>query len=203
MGFYNDVVLPRLCDLAMRNKQLRPYRERVIGAAEGRVLEIGIGSGRNLPFYRPQVTELLALEPSPQLAAMARHARHPDMPVNFVEASAEAIPLDDRSVDTVVTTWTLCSIPDAAMALTEMRRVLRPNGKLLFVEHGMAPDKNIKRWQDWLTPAWKRIGGGCHLNRPIQSMIESAGFGIDRLETGYMPGPKPMTFMYEGSARSG
>jgi ubiquinone/menaquinone biosynthesis C-methylase UbiE len=203
MGFYNDVVLPRLCDLAMRNKQLRPYRERVIGAAEGRVLEIGIGSGRNLPFYRPQVTELLALEPSPQLVAMARHARHPDMPVNFVEASAEAIPLDDRSVDTVVTTWTLCSIPDAAMALTEMRRVLRPNGKLLFVEHGMAPDKNIKRWQDWLTPAWKRIGGGCHLNRPIQSMIEGAGFGIDRLETGYMPGPKPMTFMYEGSARSG
>src|SRR5438309_1036425 len=99
MGFYNDVILPKVCDLAMRNKQLRPYRERVIGAAEGRVLEIGIGSGRNLPFYRPQVTELLALEPSPQLTAMARHAGRPDIPVNFVEASAEAIPLDDRSVD--------------------------------------------------------------------------------------------------------
>jgi ubiquinone/menaquinone biosynthesis C-methylase UbiE len=202
MGFYNDVILPKVCDLAMRNKQLRPYRERVIGAAEGRVLEIGIGSGRNLPFYRPQVTELLALEPSPQLTEMARHVRHPDMPVNFVEASAEAIPLDDRSVDTVVTTWTLCSIPDAAMALTEMRRVLRPSGKLLFVEHGMAPDKNVRRWQDWLTPVWKRISGGCHLNRPISAMIESAGFRIDRVETGYMPGPKAMTFMYEGSARS-
>ena len=202
MGFYNDIILPRVCDLAMRNKQLRPYRERVIGAAEGRVLEIGIGSGRNLPFYRPQVTELLALEPSPQLTAMARHAGRPDIPVNFVEASAEAIPLDDRSVDTVVTTWTLCSIPDAAIALTEMRRVLRPSGKLLFVEHGMAPDRNVRRWQDWLTPVWKRISGGCHLNRPISTMIESAGFRIDRVEIGYMPGPKAMTFMYEGSARS-
>ena len=130
MGFYNDVILPRLCDLAMRNKQLQPYRERVISAAEGRVLEIGIGSGRNLPFYRSPVTELLALEPSPQLTAIARNAPHPGAPVNFIEASAEAIPLDDRSVDTVVTTWTLCSIPDAAMALTEMRRVLRPTGKL-------------------------------------------------------------------------
>jgi ubiquinone/menaquinone biosynthesis C-methylase UbiE len=202
MGFYNDVILPKVCDLAMRNKQLRPYRERVIGAAEGRVLEVGIGSGRNLPFYRPQVTELLALEPSPKLLIMARDAVRPGMQVSFIEASAEAIPLDDRSVDTVVTTWTLCSIPDAAMALTEMRRVLRPSGKLLFVEHGMAPDRNVRRWQDWLTPAWKRISGGCHLNRPIGAMIESAGFRIERVETGYMPGPKPMTFMYEGSARS-
>src|SRR5437667_10392046 len=111
MGFYNDIILPRLCDLAMRNKELLPFRQRVIGAADGRVLEIGIGSGRNLPFYRLQVTELLALEPSPQLTAMARHAGRPDMPVNFIEASAEAIPLDDRSVDTVVTIWSLCSIP--------------------------------------------------------------------------------------------
>jgi ubiquinone/menaquinone biosynthesis C-methylase UbiE len=203
MGFYNDHILPRVCDLAMRNKQLRPYRERVVGAAEGRVIEIGIGSGRNLPFYRPPAQEVLALEPSAKLIAMARHALPPGMQVSFIEASAEAIPLDDDSVDTVVTTWTLCSIPDAAMALTEMRRVLRPNGKLLFVEHGMAADKNVRRWQDWLTPAWKRIGGGCHLNRPIRTMIESGGFRFDRVETGYMPGPKPMTFMYEGSARPG
>lgn len=203
MGFYNDVILPRLCDLAMRNKHLRPYRERVIGAAEGRVMEIGIGSGRNLPFYRPPVKEVLALEPAPELIAMARRAPHPDLPVNFIEGSAEAIPLDDNSLDTVITTWTLCSIPEAAAALTEMRRVLRPSGKLLFVEHGRAPDKNVRRWQDWLTPAWKRIGGGCHLNRPIRTMIEGAGFQIDRVETGYMPGPKPMTFMYEGSARPG
>lgn len=204
MGFYNDVILPKLCDLAMRNEQLRPYRERVIGAAEGRVLEIGIGSGRNLPFYRPQATELLALEPAPKLLTMARNAlRSGTMQVSFIEASAEAIPLDDRSVDTVVTTWTLCSIPQAAMALGEMRRVLRPSGKLLFVEHGMAPDKNVRRWQDWLTPAWKRISGGCHLNRPIGAMIEGAGFRIDRVVTGYMTGPKAMTFMYEGSARPG
>jgi ubiquinone/menaquinone biosynthesis C-methylase UbiE len=201
VGFYNDIILPRLCDLAMRNEHLRPYRERVIGAAEGRVIEIGIGSGRNLPFYRPPVKEVLALEPAPKLIAMACRAPRPDLPVNFIEGSAEAIPLDDRSVDTVITTWTLCSIPQAAAALAEMRRVLRPSGKLLFAEHGMAPDKNVRRWQDWLTPAWKCIGGGCHLNRPIRTMIESAGFRIDRVDTGYMPGPKPMTFMYEGSAR--
>jgi ubiquinone/menaquinone biosynthesis C-methylase UbiE len=201
MAFYSDIILPRLCDLAMRNKQLRPYRERVIGAAEGRVLEIGVGSGRNLPFYRSPVTELLALEPAPKLIAMARHAPRPGIPVNFIEASAEAIPLDDRSVDTVVTAWTLCSIPDAGIALTEMRRVLRPGGQLLFVEHGMAPDRNVRRWQDWLTPAWKCISGGCHLNRPISKMIEATGFRIERVETGYMPGPKAMTFMYEGRAR--
>ncbi len=202
MGFYSDIILPRLCDLAMRNKQLVPYRERVIGAAEGRVLEIGVGSGRNLPFYRPPVREVLALEPAPRLIAMAQSAsRASSMPVTFLEASAEAIPLDEHSVDTIVTTWTLCSIPQAATALADMRRVLRQGGKLLFVEHGLAPDEGVRRWQDWLTPAWRRISGGCHLNRPIRSMIEGTGFRIDRIETGYMPGPKPMTFMYEGIAR--
>ncbi len=202
MGFYSDIILPRLCDFAMRNKQLVPYRERVIGAAEGRVLEIGVGSGMNLPFYRPPVREVLALEPAPRLVTMARSASHvTSMPVSFLEASAEAIPLDQHSVDTVVTTWTLCSIPQAATALAEMRRVLQPSGKLLFVEHGLAPDEAVRRWQDRLTPAWRYISGGCHLNRPIRSMIEVAGFHIDRIETGYMPGPKPMTFMYEGSAR--
>lgn len=201
MGFYNDFILPRLCDLAMRNKQFEPYRRRVIGAAEGRVIEIGVGSGRNLPFYRPPVKEVLALEPAPKLIAMARRAPQPDMPVNFIEGSAEAIPLDDHSVDTVVTTWTLCSIPQAVTALVEMRRVLRPGGRLLFVEHGLAPDESVRRWQNRLTPLWTRISGGCHLNRPIQAMIESAGFRTDRVEAGYMPGLKPMTFMYEGSAR--
>jgi ubiquinone/menaquinone biosynthesis C-methylase UbiE len=202
MGFYSDIILPRLGDLAMRNKQLVPYRERVIGAAEGRVLEIGVGSGKNLPFYRPPVREVLALEPAPRLITMARSAScTSSMPVTFIEASAEAIPLDEHSVDTIVTTWTLCSIPQAATALADMRRVLRQGGKLLFVEHGLAPDEGVRRWQDWLTPAWPRISGGCHLNRPIRSMIEGTGFRIDRIETGYMPGPKPMTFMYEGSAR--
>jgi ubiquinone/menaquinone biosynthesis C-methylase UbiE len=202
IGFYGDIILPRLCDLAMRNKQFVPIRERVIGAAEGTVLEIGVGSGMNLPFYRPPVREVLALEPAARLVTMARGAsRDTTMPISFLEASAEAIPLDQHSVDTVVTTWTLCSIPQAAQALAEMRRVLRPAGKLLFVEHGMAPDEGVRRWQDRLTPVWRRISGGCHLNRPIRSMIEGAGFRIDRIETGYIPGPKPMTFMYEGSAR--
>ena len=201
MSFYNDVILPRLCDLSMRNKHLVPYRERVIGAAEGRVLEIGVGSGRNLPFYRPPTKQILALEPSPKLVDMARSVPHPGADVSFLEASAESIPLDDNAVDTVVTTWTLCTVPQAVTALAEMRRVLRPGGKLLFVEHGLAPDARIRWWQDWLNPTWKSISGGCHLNRPIRTLIEQAGFRIDRLETGYMAGLKPMTFMYEGSAR--
>ena len=204
MSFYNDFILPRLIDLAMRNKQLVPFRKRVIGAAEGRVLEIGVGSGKNLPFYRTPAREVLALEPAARLVTMARSApRAAGMPVNFLEASAEAIPLDNHSVDTIVTTWTLCSIPQAAAALGEMRRVLRPGGKLLFAEHGRAPDASVRRWQDRLTPVWRRIGGGCHLNRPIRAMIEGAGFRIDRIETGYIPGPKLITFMYEGSARTG
>ncbi len=201
MGFYNDVVLPRLCNLAMRNRHLLPYRERVIGAAEGRVLEIGVGSGLNLPLYRSSVSELFALDPAPKLLMMARRA-HASPPVTFLEASAEVMPIDDETIDTVVTTWTLCSIPRAPDALREMRRVLRPSGHLLFVEHGLSPDRSVRRWQDRLTPAWKAISGGCHLNRPIRDMIESAGFRIDRLETGYIPGPKPMTFLYEGSARA-
>jgi len=200
MGFYNDIILPRLCRFAMRNKQLLPFRERVIGAAVGRVLEIGVGSGTNLPFYRPPVREVLALEPAQRLVSMARGVTR-NMPVSFLEASAEAIPLDAHCVDTVVTTWTLCSIPQGATALAEMRRVLRPGGKLLFVEHGLAPDEGVRWWQDRLTPAWRRFTGGCHLNRPIGAMIEGAGFSIERIETGYMPGLKPMTFMYEGSAR--
>ncbi len=202
MGFYSDVILPRLCDFAMRNKLLLPIRERVIGAAEGRVLEIGVGSGLNLPFYRPPVREVLALEPAAKLVTLARSAsRGTIMPVSFLEASAEAIPLADHSVDTIVTTWTMCSIPHAGTALAEMRRVLQPGGKLLFVEHGLAPDESVRRWQNWLTPAWRCLSGGCHLNRPICSMIEGAGFRIDRIETGHIPGPRPMTFMYEGSAR--
>ncbi|AWM24053.1 SAM-dependent methyltransferase [Sinorhizobium fredii] len=132
---------------------------------------------------------------------MARQVPDSGVPVNFIEASAEAIPLDDRSVDSVVTTWTLCTIPGSHAALSEMRRVLKPQGKLLFVEHGLSPDRGVRWWQDSLTPIWRRISGGCHLNRPIRSMIEDAGFRIDRIETGYMRGPKPMTFMYEGSAR--
>jgi len=201
MGFYNDVLLPKLCHLAMRNRRLLPYRERVVGLAEGRVLEVGVGSGLNLPFYRAGVREVVALEPAPKLIAMAtRLTRASAVPVRLIEASAEAIPIDDDSIDTVVTTWTLCTIPQADVALAEVRRVLRRSGRLAFVEHGLAPDKRVRYWQDRLTPAWRSISGGCHLNRPIRRMIEASGFRVDRLETGYMPGPKPMTFMYEGSA---
>ena len=130
------------CDFAMRNQRLLPYRERVIGAAEGRVLEIGLGFGRNLPLYRTPAREILGLEPSPQLIAMAKHgAPASSIPATFIEGSAELIPLDDNSIDTVVTTWTLCTIPHAEVALGEMHRVLKPGGRLLFVEHGLAPDK--------------------------------------------------------------
>ena len=202
MSFYEERILPHLINLAMRNRQLVPYRERVIGAAEGRVLEIGIGSGRNLPFYGSQVREVVGIEPSARLREMAEQAEHKSSTnISLVRASAENIPLDDKSFDTVVTTWTLCSIPDAHRALGEMRRVLKPSGQLLFVEHGLAPDIAVRKWQDRLTPIWKRIGGGCHLNRPITTVIASSGFRIDQIDTGYMPGPKPMTYMYQGRAR--
>lgn|SRR5487761_17015 len=202
MGFYQDHILPHVINLAMPQKNLAAYRSRVVPAAEGRVLEIGVGSGLNLPFYSQNVRQVIGLEPAPQLLAMARRARRSEsLPVEFVEGSAEEIPVESGNIETVLTTWTLCTIPDALLALQEMRRVLRPGGRLLFVEHGRAPDPRVERWQDRLTPIWKRIGGGCHLNRAVAELIRSAGFEFDRLETGYMRGPKPMTFMYEGSAR--
>ena len=201
MGFYNDVILPRLCHLVMQNRRLVPYRRRVIAAAEGRVMEIGIGSGLNLPFYGPQVREIVGVEPARQLVAMARLvAQRMPIPVSFIEESAEAISLEDNTVDTVITTWTLCSVSRPDRALAEVRRVLKPSGRLLFVEHGLAPDVAVRKWQNWLTPAWTRVSGGCHLNRPIRNMVEAAGFRFDRLETAYMPGPKPWSFLYEGGA---
>ena len=201
MGFYQNQIVPLLIDLAMRQRNLAAYRNRVVSAAEGHVLEIGIGSGRNLPFYSRKVARVIGLDPSPKLLSMARANLRADSGLcEFIEGSAEAIPLQNESVDTVVTTWTLCSIPDAHQALRETRRILRPGGRLLFVEHGRAPDPGVRRWQDHLTPVWKRLGGGCHLNRPIEKLIEGAGFQFDRFESGYMHGPNPMTFMYEGSA---
>ena len=202
MGFYKEQILPLLINLSMRQQNLAAYRSRVIPAADGRVLEIGIGSGLNLPFYSRNIEGLIGLDPSPKLLSMTRQNARLDLrSVELVEGSADAIPLEDSSIDTVVTTWTLCSIPDARRALGEMHRVLRPTGRLLFVEHGRAPDPNVVWWQDHLTPVWKRIGGGCHLNRAINMLIEGAGFRFECFETGYMRGPKPLTFMYEGSAR--
>jgi ubiquinone/menaquinone biosynthesis C-methylase UbiE len=191
----------------MRNRRLVPYRKRTVGRAEGRVLEIGVGSGLNLPFYRAPVRELFVLEPSSRLLAMARRlaakSSFPISLISFIEGSAEAIPIENSSVDTVVSTWTLCTIPEAAGALGEIRRVLRPGGRLVFAEHGLAPEDRVRKWQDRLEPAWERLSGGCHLNRPIRDLIETNGFRVDRVDLGYMPGPKPMTFIYEGSARPG
>jgi ubiquinone/menaquinone biosynthesis C-methylase UbiE len=203
VGFYEDRILPYLVDKAMRQERLAMYRQHLVSAAEGDVLEVGVGSGLNLPHYGEKATRIIGLDPSAKLLSMAERARKPvSLPVDLLKGSAEAIPLDAKSVDTVVTTWTLCSIPDVMRALSEMRRVLRPSGRLLFVEHGRSPDPNVRRWQDRLTPLWRRIGGGCHLNRAISQLIEESGFRIERMDTGYMKGPKPMTFMYEGSARS-
>jgi ubiquinone/menaquinone biosynthesis C-methylase UbiE len=203
MSFYDDRILPYLLHLSMRQETFEAYRRRLLPAAEGRVLEIGVGSGLNLPLYGEGATHIIGLEPSPKLLSMARDvANGTARSIELLRGSAEAIPLDDQSVDTVVSTWTLCTIPDIMPALGEMRRVLKSDGRLLFVEHGRAPAPNVSRWQDRLTPLWKRVGGGCHLNRAIDQLLERAGFRIEQMETGYMKGPKFMTFMYEGRARS-
>jgi ubiquinone/menaquinone biosynthesis C-methylase UbiE len=199
MGFYHDHIVPHLVILAMRNRLLGPYRERIVGLAEGRILEVGVGAGMNLPLYTDRASEVLGLEPHPKLLNAAAQKPH-RVPTKLIEASAEAIPLETGSVDTVVTTWSLCSIPDVIAALAEMRRILKPSGKLLLVEHGLAPEEAVRKWQRRLTPLWKRLAGGCHLDRPIVDLVESAGFQMKNLQTGYMQGPKPMTFMYEGIA---
>jgi ubiquinone/menaquinone biosynthesis C-methylase UbiE len=200
LGFYRDHIVPQLINLAMRNSLLAPYRERIVGLAEGRVVEIGLGSGMNLPFYTNRVKEVLGLEPHPKLLAMAS-GKAASVPAKLIEGAAESIPLDSGCVDTVVMTWTLCSIPDAKAALGELRRILKPTGQLLFVEHGLAPEENVRKWQHRLTPIWKPLAGGCHLDRPIDDLVRDAGFQMTHLQTGYMRGPKPMTFMYEGMAK--
>ena len=201
MGLYQDRILPHLIHISMRNRELLRYREQVVSAAAGRVLEVGIGSGLNLAFYGVGVEQVIGLDRSPRLLAMARKAgRGAGVSIDLLEGTAEAIPLESRSVDSVVTTWTMCSIPDAARALAEMRRVLTPGGHLLFVEHGRAPDRSVQWWQDRLNPVWRCISGGCNVNRRIDELILSAGFRVQRLETGYIRGPRAMTFLYEGSA---
>jgi SAM-dependent methyltransferase len=198
MGWYERYILPRLIDFAMSGRELTPYRTRTIAAARGRVLEIGVGSGLNLPLYGPEVTEIVAIDPSPELLAIAR--KHADPRTTLMTTSAEALPFTDASFDTVVTTWTLCSIPSAAQALREVRRVLRPDGRLLFVEHGLAPEAGVARWQHRLTPCWRCLTGGCHLDRKIDDLIAAAGFRLDTIETGYLRARTPFTYMYQGAA---
>jgi ubiquinone/menaquinone biosynthesis C-methylase UbiE len=202
MSFYSKYVLPRVIDLAMKNSETRRLREAWIPQARGEVLEVGIGSGRNLEFYTEQVKRVQGVDPSVELQRMARK-RVGRIHVEFLLQSAEnPLPLPSGSIDTVVLTWTLCSIPDPHKALQEMKRALRPDGQLIFVEHGRAPDPGVAAWQDRLTPIWKRIGGGCHLNRKIDEIIKEAGFRIGELTISYIPGPRPMTYTYQGVAQT-
>jgi ubiquinone/menaquinone biosynthesis C-methylase UbiE len=202
MAFYRTHVLPRLIELAMSSKGARAERARFVPRASGVVLEIGAGSGLNIPVYGPAVRKLYALDPSPELLRMARpRAKQASFPVELLEQSAEAIALADESVDTVVTTWTLCSIPDAARALREIRRVLRRDGRLIFIEHGRSTDPGVVRWQDRLTPWWRRISGGCHLNRPIDRLLAQGGFRVAEMERGYGAGPRTTSYLYRGIAR--
>ena len=202
VGVYAKYVLPRFIDLSMRNRETARVRGDWVPNARGIVLEIGIGSGLNLPFYSEQVSRIYGVEPSPELEKLARkRSVDKTMQVEFFSQSAEqSIPVPDQSVDTVVITWTLCSIADPTRALQQMKRTLKPSGRLIFVEHGRAPDSGVAAWQDRLTPIWKRIGGGCHLNRKIDDLLLNAGFTIDELRTTYLPGPRPMTYTYQGFA---
>lgn len=203
MNWYARTLLPRLTDLAMRHQVMTGYRAQLVPQARGEVLEIGAGSGLNLPFYGAGVSRLHALDPSPALLQMAREpAAKLAFPVDFLCCAAEAIPLADASINSVVMTWTLCTIPDPEQALADIRRVLRPDGELLFAEHGCAPDANVQVWQQRLDPVWSRVAGGCHLNRRIDLLIREAGFVIAPLDTGYAPGPRPMTYMYMGRAQA-
>jgi ubiquinone/menaquinone biosynthesis C-methylase UbiE len=199
---YDRWILPPVLDLDMRQRQLEKYRRKVVVAASGRVLEIGVGSGLNFPLYGKQVEVVFGLDPSPRLLAIARRrGAEAGIHSSLLLGSATAIPLADETVDTVVMTWTLCSIPDPLSALREMRRVLKPAGRLLFVEHGLSPEPAVERWQHRLTPAWRHIAGGCHLDRKMDDLIRSAGFDLTELRTEYARGPRPMTYMYEGCAR--
>jgi len=167
------------------------------------VLEIGIGSGLNLPYYSPEVQRVYGVDPSLELQRMARkRAAAGRLPVEFLAQSAEQpLPLPNASIDTVVVTWTLCSIPDVSPALQQMHRVLKPSGRLIFLEHGRATDPRVVAWQDRLTPLWKRFTGGCHLNRKVDELIAAAGFRITELKTCYVPGPRPITYTYQGCAQ--
>jgi ubiquinone/menaquinone biosynthesis C-methylase UbiE len=201
VNFYDRWVLPPILDLVMRQNQLEKYRREVVGAAAGRVLEVGVGSGLNFSFYGKQVEIVFGIDPSPRLLAIARRrADVAGLQAELLLGSATAIPLADSTIDTVVMTWALCSITDPLAALREMRRVLKPDGTLLFVEHGLSPEPGIERWQHRLTPIWCHIAGGCHLDRKMDDLIRSAGFDLIDLRTEYASGPRPMTYMYLGRA---
>jgi ubiquinone/menaquinone biosynthesis C-methylase UbiE len=203
MSFYDDKILPHLVDYACSRKPNRKQREKIVPLAEGDVLEIGFGSGLNLPHYdRARVRRIWGLEPS---AGMRRKAQPlidaAGLDVEFIDLPGEEIPLEADSVDTVLVTYSLCTIPDAAAALQGMRRVLRPGGRLLYCEHGLAPDEDVRRWQHRINPAWRRLAGGCNLNRDIPGLLGQAGFRLVSDERMYIPGIRALSYNYWGAAR--
>ncbi|ERH49897.1 class I SAM-dependent methyltransferase [Pseudomonas sp. MDMC216] len=202
MGLYDRHVLPYLIDFACGMGAVMKARSQIVPLAQGRVLEIGIGSGLNLSFYDPQrVVVVVGVDPSADMQRLARErAAHCQVPVEMIALELGQIQAEDASFDDIVCTFTLCTIPDALAALKEMRRVLKAGGRLLFCEHGLAPDLPVVRWQKRLTPLWKPLAGGCHLDRDIPALIEAGGFHIRQLDSGYLKGPRPMTHVYRGWA---
>jgi ubiquinone/menaquinone biosynthesis C-methylase UbiE len=190
MGFYDKHILPRFINCACGAKPVMKQREKVVPRASGTVLEVGIGTGLNLPYYDPaRVERLIGLDPSENSWKLAgERAAHLDFDVEFIGLPGEQIPLDDDSVDTVMVTFSLCTIPDPVSALHGMARVLRPGGSLIFCEHGCAPDPSVRKWQDGINPLWGKIAGGCHLNRDIPALLGEGGFNITEMNTAYLPG---------------
>jgi ubiquinone/menaquinone biosynthesis C-methylase UbiE len=201
MGFYADQVLPRFVDVVMARKEFTAIRARVAQGLDGEVLEVGFGSGLNVPHYPSKVSQVRAVDPATvgRKLAAKRVAASP-VPVEFVGLDGQDLPVESASVDHVLITWTLCTIPDVERALAEMRRVLRPGGLLHFVEHGRSPDVGVARWQDRLTPLQRRVAGGCHLNRPIDKLVASSGFAMTKMDNYYAKGPRPFGYMFEGVA---
>jgi SAM-dependent methyltransferase len=205
MGVYQDQLLPRFQDFVMGRKPNREIRARVCAGLSGDVVEVGFGTGLNAYYYPPQVTKVFAIEPSPLCMRLAqpRIARS-STPVELAGLRGEHLDLPSDSFDAVLSTWTLCTIPNMALALTELRRILKPGGAFHFVEHGHAPDPKVARWQERIEPLNKRFAGGCHLTRRIADAIADAGFTIDKLDTYYFKGePKPMGYTFEGQAIKG
>ena len=202
MGLYTRFILPKVVDFTCSLKPNMRQRAKVVPFALGNVLEVGFGSGLNLPFYdKTKVQHIWALDPYREMWALAeKRVRGTDLPVEFLNATAEQIPLPNRSADTVLVTFTLCTLPDVRRALREMARVLKPGGELVFCEHGLAPDENVRRWQNRLNPIWKAFGGGCNLNRPIPSLLEQGGFRLREISSMYIPGWRPASFNYWGRA---
>lgn len=200
MGFYRDNILPRIISAGMKNPAMTKHRPAVPALARGRVLELGIGSGLNIPHYTGPIERLYGLEPSWRLLdEAARIAGDAPFPVELLQSGAEAIPLPDASVDTVVSTWTLCSIPQLGDALTEVRRVLAPGGRMLFLEHGRSPEPAVARWQDRLAPVFRGMAG-CNPNLAMDEIIRDAGFRFESLDMRYFDGPRFISWHYTGTA---